>query len=209
MTSIVAWAGVDSRGPASVYIASDSRITWGTTHMWDRGRKTFRSVSAPYIFGYSGDVLFPSMAIPIVLEQLTSGVIPTNPKSAFGKIGSQMRQLWLEYPQQERRDLAVVMAARTGEKMTAKFSVALLTYKADDGDWDLRDEPMPTASSSLVVGGSGAAEIRTAERLWQSSAHANTSRAVFSAFCESVQNGRDPLTGGARNWWGCAAPGTE
>lgn len=137
------------------------------------------------------------MAIPIVLEQLASGVIPANPKSAFGKIGSQIRQLWLEYPQQEHRDFAIIMAARTGEKMTATFSVGLMTFKAEDGDWDLRDEPIPTTSASLMIGGSGATEIRAAERLWQASAHANTSRAVFSAFCDSVRNGGDPQTGGA------------
>lgn len=29
MTTIVAWAGVDQRKVSSIYIASDSRITWG------------------------------------------------------------------------------------------------------------------------------------------------------------------------------------
>ena len=28
MTSLVAWVGADSRGPASLNIAADSRITW-------------------------------------------------------------------------------------------------------------------------------------------------------------------------------------
>jgi hypothetical protein len=30
MTSIVIWAGVDSHGPSSLYMAADSRITWGS-----------------------------------------------------------------------------------------------------------------------------------------------------------------------------------
>jgi hypothetical protein len=196
VTSIVAWAGIDSRGPASVYIASDSRISWGATHRWDRGRKTFASAALPYVFGYSGDVLFPSMALPIVIEQIASGVIPNHPRSAFGEVGNQIRRLWLEYPQEEHRDFSIVMAARTGEKMAARFFVAVMTFRASDGSWEVREEPMPATSASLLVAGSGASEIRSAERLWQASAHANTSRAVFSAFCESMRGGVDPLTGG-------------
>jgi len=208
MTSIVAWAGVDSRGPASVYIASDSRISWGTTHRWDHGRKTFASATAPYVFGYSGDVLFPSMALPIVLEQLASGVIAVNPRSSFGEIGNQIRQLWLTYPQQEHRDFSIVMAGRTGEAMAATFAVAVMTFKAADGTWEVREESMPATSSTLLVEGSGSSAIRAAEQLWSESAHANTSRAVFSAFCESMRHGSDPLTGGGPQLVGLHRIGT-
>lgn len=196
MTSLLAWAGVDSRGPASLYIASDSRISWGRSHRWDNGRKTFASSHAPYAFGYCGDVLFPSMALPIVLEQLAAGALSANPRSAFGEIGAQIRQLWLTYPEQEHRDFSVIMAARTSEGMRARFLLALMTFKASNGTWDIREVEMPSTSASLIVGGTGSSEIRAAEHLWQKSAHANTSRAVFSAFCESLRGAGDPMTGG-------------
>ena len=64
---------------------------------------------------------------------------------------------------------------------------------------ELREEPIPPSSASLVIGGSGAASSEPPNTFWQESAHANTSRAVFSAFCESLQRGGDPLTGGAPN----------
>lgn len=208
MTSLLAWAGIDSRGPASLYIASDSRISWGRSHKWDNGRKTFASSHAPYAFGYCGDVLFPSMALPIVLEQLAAGALAASPRSAFGEIGDQIRQLWLTYPEQEHRDFSIIMAARTGEGMRARFILSLLTFQLSDGTWETRDLEMPSTSSSLIIGGSGSSEIRAAENLWQEGAQANTSRAVFSAFCESMRGAGDPLTGGGPQLVGLHRIGT-
>ena len=42
MTSFIAWLGVDSRGPTSMYFASDSRISWDKVPgVWDCGQKVF------------------------------------------------------------------------------------------------------------------------------------------------------------------------
>ena len=72
MTSFVAWVGVDARGPASIYLASDSRISWvdpdKTFETWDYGRKLFASKKYPEIFGYFGDTLFPSQMLGQVLD---------------------------------------------------------------------------------------------------------------------------------------------
>ena len=70
------------------------------------------------------------MAMPIVLEHLAAGIIETAPKSAFGKIGSLIRQLWLEYPREEHRDFAIIMATRASERMAARFSVCVMTFSA-------------------------------------------------------------------------------
>lgn len=196
VTSIVAWVGVDPRGPASLYIASDSRISWGESHIWDNGRKTFASASHAYIFGYCGDVLFPSMVLPIVQEHLANGALRPSPRSMFGEVGNLIRRLWMEYPHQEHRDFSIIMGARQGNRMAARFHIAMLTFDANTQEWNLREEAMPTVSSSLIHAGSGAAEVRSAETLWQASNHAGTSRAVFSAFCESMSGGVDPHTGG-------------
>ena len=61
MTSLLAWVGVDSRHLSSIYLASDSRISWGDVANWDFGRKLFASTKYPEIIGYVGDVLFPSL----------------------------------------------------------------------------------------------------------------------------------------------------
>lgn len=100
------------------------------------------------------------------------------------------------------------MAARLGEKMTARFYVAVMAFNAKAQEWHLREEAMPRVSSSLIHAGSGADEILAAESLWQASAHAGTSRAVFSAFCESMRTGADPHTGGGPQLVGLRRIGT-
>ncbi len=76
MTSLAAAVGVDSRGPASLYIITDSRITWTKpSERWDWGRKTFRSLSSPDIFGYCGDAYFVPIALGQILDLIALDVV--------------------------------------------------------------------------------------------------------------------------------------
>ncbi len=64
MTSLASWSGVDSRGPSSIYLVSDSRISWGgTPSSFDFGSKVFASSASTDMFSYCGDVLFPVIAL--------------------------------------------------------------------------------------------------------------------------------------------------
>ena len=69
MTSLAAWPGIDSRGLSTLYIVSDSRISWhGSSDHWEFGAKVFASPLTPDIFGFYGDVLVPSMLLPRLVE---------------------------------------------------------------------------------------------------------------------------------------------
>lgn len=41
MTLLASWIAVDSRKPSSIYILSDSRISWGSAAKFDFGKKVF------------------------------------------------------------------------------------------------------------------------------------------------------------------------
>lgn len=75
MTAFAAWVGVDQRGPASLYLASDRRISWSGQpfRTWDSGRKVFACSTHPDVFGYVGDVLFPSLVLGQVATLIDSG----------------------------------------------------------------------------------------------------------------------------------------
>ena len=77
MTLIVSWIGVDSRNPASMYIASDSRISWGGGghNQFDQGKKVFACRNYPDIFGYCGDVLFPLMVLNQIVDSIDAGLL--------------------------------------------------------------------------------------------------------------------------------------
>jgi hypothetical protein len=82
MTTLISWIGVDSRKPSSLYIASDSRLSWASSDAyWDRGRKVFSSKRLPHIWGYCGDVLYPSLA----LGQIIAAVDNSNLLSFRGR----------------------------------------------------------------------------------------------------------------------------
>jgi hypothetical protein len=75
MTTLISWVGVDSRSASSVYIASDSRISWGSSNCWDTGRKVFASKIRPDVFGYCGDVLFPTQVLGQLIEQIDQSIL--------------------------------------------------------------------------------------------------------------------------------------
>jgi hypothetical protein len=64
MTSLIAWIGVDSRGPASAYLASDSRISWASGAHWDIGRKLFTSEKSADLFDDA--VMLPSESVLVL-----------------------------------------------------------------------------------------------------------------------------------------------
>ena len=75
MTMLASWVGVDTHGPASAYIISDSRISWNERDNFEHGKKVFAARSYPELFGYAGDVLFPSIVIQQILEMIDNDVL--------------------------------------------------------------------------------------------------------------------------------------
>ena len=106
MTSLIVWTGVDSRAPASIYIASDSRLSWGNRDIGDFGRKVFASHRYPDILGYYGEVLFTSQVLGQVLNLIDTDSLFEADSSAelkFEAISTIIRQAHSTYPQQMRR----------------------------------------------------------------------------------------------------------
>jgi hypothetical protein len=81
--------------------------------------------------------------------------------------------------------------------MDAVFELAIMTFEAATKTWNTREIEMPRSSARLHIAGSGAREVRNAERLWEKSDQGGTSRAVYSAFTEALAQGVDPHSGGA------------
>jgi hypothetical protein len=124
MTAFAAWIGVDQRGPASVYFASDSRISWGPSKTWDCGRKLFVSQSGPHLLGYIGDVMFPSLALAQVMSAIDVGAIfdaSASPRQRFSLIQLAIRSAFDKLPVPQRRAFTIVYATRQLEKMLATF----------------------------------------------------------------------------------------
>ncbi len=198
MTSLVGWVAVDARAPSSLYVASDSRITWGgPTHRWDQGRKVFACLTKAHLFAYVGAVLFPALALPTITERIDRGLLVDDGRGWAVNVHEAVRLLHSDYPPRHRSDFGIVHGYRSGERMSCRFHLSITKYDAAADSWQVVDPPMPERSSVLHVDGSGSQAVRDVALLWQQSPSRDTSRAVFGAFHEAVRAGADPLSGGA------------
>jgi hypothetical protein len=199
MTSLMAWVGVDQRGPASFYIASDSRITWPQGHTWDYARKVFASSHYPDVLGYCGDVLFTSETLSQIVDLIDcAGIFDARhtAESKFALISEMIKEAHSTYPDSEQREFSLLHCSRRGEGMSSIFSLFELSWNAGVG-WKSSTLPIPFSSGVARILGSGTAELQVQQYKWGKSEIGGTSRSVFSAFCDSIASGADSRTGGS------------
>src|SRR5262245_19262444 len=198
MTSLAAWIGVDSRGPSSLNIASDSRITWPGGAHWDHGRKLFACSRLPHILGYCGDVLFPTQILGQLAEMIDSGlVLPdrADPEKWTAQIADALVRSFRTYPAEARQAFHVLHGMRIGEGMSSTFVLQQISV-SPDGALRTASIDVPHRSAVVAILGSGAGSLKAHLGRWQKSEVKETSRAVFSGFCDSLKSGDDARSGG-------------
>ena len=203
MTTLLAWVGADQRGPASIRVAADSRISWrsadGTVlRKWDFGRKVFASQQYPDVVGYCGDVLFPTQTLGQIVELIDRDAFfpigaPSNDKADL--IVAALERAAAEYPPEETRDFSIVYATRTGENMKGRFELRIVPFSAGKAR-KLTPMEIPNKSGVLTILGSGANNYESYLAKWQDSDVGGTSRAVFSSFCDFLHSESDLKSGG-------------
>ncbi len=200
MTSLVAWVAADTHGPSSLNIATDSRISWSTaasSYTWDQSKKVFASATVPLVIAFTGDVLFPALVIPGILDRVDRHVWRTDEASLTGVIHS-IRRGWNDYPASEKRAVSLYIAERIGSGMVSKFRLTLMSFAVGDtAEWMIRDIAVPRQSECLAVDGSGARGVGDALLKWEATAVGGTSRAIYSGFVDGIVSGVDQGSGGA------------
>jgi hypothetical protein len=82
--------------------------------------------------------------------------------------------------------------------MQCEFFLWSLSYRADDRTWNHKNYNLPTDHSEIVfASGSGTSSVEKHLAAWRSSEAGGTSRAIFSAFCDSLSAREDLRSGGA------------
>lgn len=198
MTTFASWLSVDSRGPSAIYLVADSRISWGNAVVWDHGRKVFACRSSPDVFGYLGDVQFPSLVLGQICDAIDSRSLLNGSEPAqvrFEKIANQLRASFAGYPHQHARDFEIGYATRSGEGMQSQFHYFSCRWREKTG-WSCDEILLPRTSDVIYIGGSGAKIVEKWKVRWAKSHEGGTSRAVFSSVCDAVLSGEDPLSGG-------------
>lgn len=198
MTVLIAWAGVDARGPASLYLASDSRISWFNGQAWDLGRKLFLTRTKAHILGFYGDVVFPSQVLAQMVDLIDSELIfasDASPSFCIQQIVESVTASLTEYPESASRDFGIVHGMRQGELMECGFHLSTVNFK-NRVTGPIQQVEIGHQSDVLVALGSGTSSFRESMDRWTRSDVGGTSRAVFSALADSIRGGQDPNTGG-------------
>ncbi|VXB53902.1 hypothetical protein [Brevundimonas sp. G8] len=202
MTTLIAWWSRDQDRFAALHVATDSRISWGSSsRRWDAGRKVFASTTTPDIWAYCGDVVFPAL----VLSQLTSAADKGALFSAEATVAERHEIVveGLKSSFQLRHDapdenFTVVHASRDGERAEARPLLWRTSFNKDGKTWtDEAVEIDEAAPGVITIAGSGSKSLKAEALRWKESYIGGTSRSIYSAFCEAISSGSDPLSGGA------------
>ena len=205
MTLLISWVGFDNKKdgpkPASVYIASDSRISWTNNNHFDFCRKVYGFKNSPDILGYCGDVLFPSIVLSQLIDIGDQGLLfnfsaTCNEKHAA--IKEKLVQLFLRYPKEvsgiSTNNLQILHASRDSNK---EFHCYILEWIKNTNDFSTKEATFNNFSDKLFILGSGKNEFLKKFDLYQKSINQKTSRALFHCFCDTLSEIKDQYCGGA------------
>jgi len=200
MTLLVSWIGVDARGPSSIYLASDSRISWGDGPTWDYGRKLFASRGYPEILAYFGDVLFPSHVLGQLMDLVDLGVFfgpHDSPGDKWMKVLERIKASREDYPNVSSCDFGIVYGTREKSGMDSVFHVYSIEWQPGCEWTNERRLSIPKESGVIGDWGSGHKPFVESKIRWLAEEGVRTSRGLFGAFCEALQSGEDARSGGA------------
>lgn len=205
MTLIASFIGVDGKfprpKPASIYIVSDSRISWGDNAKFDYGRKVFGCKNSPDIFGYCGDVLFPSIVLNQIVDIADQGLLfePSSTcKQKFQAVVNKLIQIFNNYPKEVQSitadTLQIIHASRDENQM---FFCQKMEWWKSTNKWTSGTVEFEDHSDKLFVLGSGRTEFLEKFKKYAESENQKTSRAVFHCFTDTLSTMTDKYCGGA------------
>lgn len=202
MTSLAAAIASDSRGPCSLYIITDSRITWDVaSERWDAGRKTFCSPASADIFGYCGDAFFLPVALGQVLSLIALQVVEIQTLQSAKRHELFLELLKAAIEKVETKyisKLTLFHGARDGELMEARFRLWRSEYNPKSKAWIDEELALAYGASYFAsLDGTGAAHVERFVERMETVPAAGTSRAAMHGFCQALHANADPFSGGA------------
>ena len=196
MTTLISWKGVDAHGVTSIYIASDSRVTFSEHTYFDNCRKVMASAKYPLIFGYCGDVTYPLFHIGAILSLIDSteiSCIGNNFDEHCYSICSILNSTSKKYLEFMNNRSTIIFAEREFEGANSVFKMCEFNFIGRK--YIEKRINIETSSPLIFVGGSGANKYKSK---YQNEFNANNvSREVFWSLCSFIESDCDKNTGGS------------
>ena len=200
MTMMASWVACDTHGIASAYIASDSRITWAPSIHYDYAKKVFASSHYPEIFGYAGDVLFPSIVLSQILELIDGEILLAKNMTCRDKnklVFEKICESLSKYPDIMGDNPVQIMHISRETEFTGypSFHQYILKWSRNRG-FKQSESTLPETSSLTYVLGTGQSEFYSNYERYQKGPNPNTSRNIFHCFIDTLNNVKDYACGG-------------
>ena len=202
MTSLLSWIACDSRKPAAVYIAVDSRITWKSAinqnviiHKWDYAQKSFILKNHPDIFGYCGDSFYVTQIMSQYIDLADNNILFAKgefPTNKFKIIFNFLETHHKRYPLEILKDYSIVYYTYY-ENDFWELYISFSNFKLSK---EIKKLDI-SKSQELYVRGSGQTQIKKILTKYKKSDIAGTSRMYFTSFCSILDLNEDSSTGGA------------
>lgn len=205
MTTLIAWISYSDSGssphlPRAVYVASDSRITWGSAERrWEAGRKVFAPTTEPHLFGYCGDVVLPSLILGQLISAIDAGVLFAPQRTMDERhqaITIAVEHAVASAASTPTRDFTILHLGRETPWPDTAFRGWTIHYTASSGTCTSNELAIPKKTDVIKSFGSGRASSANHQDRWRSSDVGGRSRAIYSAFHDSIGSSGDPLSGG-------------
>jgi len=203
MTLIISWIGVDKKSTgnaiSSLYIGTDSRYSWSDDEYFDYGTKVFGSQKYPEIFGFCGDVTFPSLIFGQLISQIDFNLL-INEKDTCDqknkKIFNYIKSSVAKYPTEHLVGRSTILH---GTRFGKIFKLYKTTFNSKT-DIINQEINLPKISTNVFSGGSGSQEFDNNWILWKDPKHNDfeTSRAVYHCLDKTLNNIVDRRTGGLK-----------
>ena len=202
MTLLASWVAVDSRKPSAIYIVSDSKITWEKRGEYKYGRKVFACFNSPNIFGYCGDVLFPTIFLNQIVDLIDARLLIKNEwtyRKKAAAIIKYLKEALSNYPHEKndgimQNQLEIIYGTRDED---GTFHCVDILWNKSNNKWTFKSLPMERQSYQLRITGSGGSEFKKKYEEYIQNKDSRTSRAMFQTFCDTLKNIKDEHCGGA------------
>ena len=190
MSTLLLWAGVDSHGIASAYIATDSRLSSSVDlkEVWDAGQKAYCSTSVPLIAGYVGSPFYAAHVVPRLVAH-AEVILPESVSSEqlLESLSRFVHAAISSAPRSHDTAFQIALAFRFSDGI---FGFGILNVTASSVAFQVLAGPHKSAI--LHTSGTGGDFVRTKFEEWRKTNAADTSRAVYSAFCDALLHVNPP-----------------
>lgn len=212
MTLLASWVAVDPRGIQSMYMASDSCISWkdkqsnNVIQRFLHFKKLYACQNRPEMFGFCGDVTFCANVLRQIVDMIDAGVmfkVGYSPQLKAQTILNFIKRNFEDFPIENLRlPIEILYCFRSKGGKKARFYCYIISCK--NNQWEFNEVSLRKRQNDKNISyyickmGTGSRDLENEVNDYIYKKKNGFSRGMFTAFCNTLgKNIEDMTYGGA------------